>query len=120
MTAVTAVANQVDRRIMRERTHGGKSFRWRRQAFRNPRRRNDRPTDAGIERLFDSLRNWIEANRLFQAGMNDGREGAIHSVESVLKFLRQIPQIGDQGLTAPLARLFDALMNLDDGSPKRY
>ena len=57
----------------------------------------------------------IEANRLFQVGENDGREGEIRAVKSVIKFLMQIPQIGDQGLIAPLAPLFDALMNLDDG-----
>jgi hypothetical protein len=75
----------------------------------------DQP-DVGVERLLDSLRDGlVEANRLYQAGKNGGREGAIHGVESVLKFLVQIPQIGDQGLTAPLAALHDALMNLDDG-----
>ena len=66
--------------------------------------------------LLDSLRaGLVEANRLFQAGDNGGREGAIHGVELVLKFLMQIPEIGDQGLTAPLGVLQDALMNLDDG-----
>jgi hypothetical protein len=72
--------------------------------------------DVRIERLLDALRDGlVKADRLFQAGEKGGREGAIHGVKSVLKFLTQIPQIGDQGLTAPLLTLVDALMNLDDG-----
>ena len=74
----------------------------------------DQP-DIPVLRLLDDLRDGlIEANRLFQVGENDGREGAIQR-KSVIKFLMQIPQIGDQGLIAPLAPLFDALINLDDG-----
>jgi hypothetical protein len=75
----------------------------------------DQP-DIAILRLLDDLRgNLVEAVRLFDPREKGGREGAIHSVESVLKFLAQIPSIGDQRLTAPLLALFDGLLNLDDG-----
>jgi hypothetical protein len=62
--------------------------------------------------LFQELAKAIELHR---ADTNAGREGAIHSVETVTKFLSLFSPVISSSLHAPLVALFDALMNLDDG-----
>jgi hypothetical protein len=64
-----------------------------------------------------------EATGRFQnSGAQDGgRDGVIHALESVLKFFTVIERTGvypfivAEGVHAPIALLFDALMSLDDG-----
>jgi hypothetical protein len=63
--------------------------------------------------LFQEL---DKANALYQSNANAGREGVIHSVETVLKFLSVFAPVISSRLHAPLAVLFDALMNLDSGT----
>jgi hypothetical protein len=71
--------------------------------------------------LFHSLKN---AKRLFEnpAAQNGGREGAVHALEHVLKFFEILkrtelyPLILDEGLHAPLVRLYADLISLDDGN----
>jgi len=71
---------------------------------------------AALRGAFNGLyKGLIEAKQLFDSGRNEGREGAIHAVESVLKFLEGLTPIRCYGLHAPLVELFNALMNLDDG-----
>jgi hypothetical protein len=71
---------------------------------------------AAIKGAFNALyKGLIEAKQLFDSGRNEGREGAIHAVESVLKFLEGLTPIRSYRLHAPLVELFNALMNLDDG-----
>ena len=72
------------------------------------KQRNAAPSAA----LYEGL---IEAKQLFETGRNDGREGVIHAIETVLKFLEKLGSIRSHGLHAPLVALFNALMNLDDG-----
>ena len=70
---------------------------------------------ATIEAAFNNLyAGLVEAKKLFDSG-NSGREGAIHAIESVLKFLEGSTVVRSHGLHAPLVALFDALMNLNDG-----
>ena len=68
--------------------------------------------EAAFNALYEGL---VEAKQLFDNGRNEGREGAIHAVETVLKFLEKSGPIRSHGLHVPLAALFNALMNLDDG-----
>jgi hypothetical protein len=56
-----------------------------------------------------------KASELHQTDGNAGREGTIHSVETLLKFLSLFAPVISSRLHAPLAVLFDALMSLDDG-----
>jgi hypothetical protein len=71
---------------------------------------------AAIESAFNNLyAGLVEAKRRFETGSNGGREGAIHAIESVLKFLEGSAVVRSNGLHAPLVALFDSLMNLDDG-----
>jgi hypothetical protein len=71
---------------------------------------NDLPRlNEALAYLFQELGR---AKELFQ---NSGREGAIHSVETVTKFLSLFDPVISLSLHAPLAVLFDALMSLDDG-----
>jgi hypothetical protein len=71
---------------------------------------------AAIEDAFNALyAGLVEAKRLFEEGSNGGREGAIHAIESVLKFLECSTAVQSYGLHAPLVALFDAMMNLDNG-----
>ena len=71
---------------------------------------------AAIEGAFNELyAGLVEAKRVFETGDNGRREGAIHAIESVLKFLERSTVVRLHGLHAPLVALFDALMNLDDG-----
>jgi hypothetical protein len=71
---------------------------------------------AAIEDAFNALyAGLVEAKRLFETGSNGGREGAIHAIESVLKFLERSTIVRSHGLHTPLASLFDALTALDDG-----
>ncbi len=71
---------------------------------------------AAIKAAFDELYSGLfKAKQLFESGRNGGREGAIHAVESVLKFIEKSTVVQSQGYHAPLARLFDDLLSLDDG-----
>jgi hypothetical protein len=71
---------------------------------------------AALAEAFNALyKGLIEAKQMFDGGRNGGREGAIHAVETVLKFLEKSGPIRSHGLHVPLAALFNALMNLDDG-----
>src|SRR6476646_7993924 len=56
-----------------------------------------------------------EAMQQFKSGSNGGREGAIHALEIVMKFLGQFDVVRDEALNAPLARLWNDLMSLDEG-----
>jgi hypothetical protein len=73
---------------------------------------SDRPPAEAFSDLWAGLR---EAKRRFKTGQDAGRDGAIHAVESVLKFLQRFDPVQSEALQAPLARLFDDLMSLDDG-----
>jgi hypothetical protein len=69
-----------------------------------------------IDQIFDFLYAGLrEAKRLYDAGDHAGREGAIHAVETVVKFLGLFKPVATESLHAPLVGLWDALMNLDDG-----
>jgi hypothetical protein len=71
---------------------------------------------AAIKNAFNKLyAGLVNAKQLFESGHNNGREGAILALESVLKFLETSTVVQLYALHAPLAVLFDALMNLDDG-----
>jgi hypothetical protein len=69
--------------------------------------------NAAFEALFNDLR---EAKRLFETGDRSDREGTIHALESVVKFLGRFQPVLDEGLHAPLATLLDGLLGLDDGA----
>jgi hypothetical protein len=68
--------------------------------------------NAAFDLLYSALR---EAKRLFEAGDNAGREGVIHALENLLKFLSRFQPVLDEGLNAPLGSLLSALLSLDDG-----
>jgi hypothetical protein len=75
---------------------------------------NDLPRlNEALAYLFQELH---QATLLYRSNPDAGREGVIHSVETVLKFLSVFAPVISSGLHAPLAVLFDALMNLDEGS----
>src|SRR5262249_16301777 len=57
-----------------------------------------------------------DAKNPFDTGDKASREGAIQSLEVLLKFLSQFQPVLDEGLNAPLAALFNALLSLDDGT----
>jgi hypothetical protein len=67
---------------------------------------------AGIDFLYSGLR---EANRRFQISEDSGRDGAVHALEIIIKFLGRYEPVRTEALYAPLIGLFDALMNLEDG-----
>jgi hypothetical protein len=72
--------------------------------------------EAAISQAFDVLfAQLLEAKRRFENGDHAGRDGVIHALESVLKFLGLFEQVQSAHLHAPLAALFDALLHLDDG-----
>jgi hypothetical protein len=71
-----------------------------------------RRLNEALAYLFDELG---KAKELHRSDANAGREGVIHSVETMLKFLSLFGPVISSSLHAPLAVLFDALMNLDDG-----
>jgi hypothetical protein len=77
----------------------------------NPASGNPPPTEA-LNFLCEGLK---EAKQRFQAGQDGGRDGAIHALEMVLKFLGLFEPVRAAALHAPLARLFTDLMALDDG-----
>jgi hypothetical protein len=68
---------------------------------------------TAIDMLCDELR---EAKLLFESGCDTGREGAIHAVEALTKFLMLSETVRREGLIAPLGVLLSALMSLDDGA----
>jgi hypothetical protein len=75
---------------------------------------NDLPRlNEALAYLFQELH---KAALLYQSNPDAGREGVIHSLETVLKFLSVFAPVISSGLHAPLAVLFDALMNLGEGS----
>jgi hypothetical protein len=70
-----------------------------------------------LNEAFDHLLSGLrEGKSLFQAGNEAGREGAIHALESVIKFLSLFQPVLDEGLHASLATLLDGLLGLDDGA----
>jgi hypothetical protein len=69
--------------------------------------------NAAFDDLFSGLR---KAKELFEAGDKGGREGAVHALETVIKFLGRFQRVLDDGLHASLATLFDGLLSLDDGA----
>jgi hypothetical protein len=69
--------------------------------------------NAAFNFLYGGLR---DARKQFETGDNGGREGAIHAVEILLKFLSRFQPVLDEGLNAPLISLFNALLSLDDGT----
>jgi len=72
---------------------------------------------AALNTAFDFLYGGLrDGKKLFETNDNAGREGAIHSLEVLLKFLSQFRPVLDEGLNAPLTALFNALLNLGDGS----
>jgi hypothetical protein len=68
--------------------------------------------NRAFDLLFAGLR---EAKCRFENGDHAGRDGVIHALESVLKFLGHFEQVENAALHAPLGALFDALLHLDDG-----
>jgi hypothetical protein len=75
-------------------------------------RREIEATNEAFDFLYGELR---EAKRRFEAGNDAGRDGVIHALETIVKFLGLYEPVLTGGLHAPLAMLFDALMHLDDG-----
>jgi len=73
---------------------------------------SDPPPADALNFLWEGLR---EAKQRFQSGQDAGRDGAIHAVETVVKFLGLFDPVRKEALHAPLARLFDDLMSLNDG-----
>jgi hypothetical protein len=74
------------------------------------------PSESAITQAFDFLFSELrDAKRLFDAGNDAGREGVIHAVEVVIKFLSLFELVKNESLHAPLARLFTDLMALNDG-----
>jgi len=74
--------------------------------------RDLRRLNEALAYLFHEL---DRAKEFHRSEANAGREGVIHSVETVLKFLQLFAPVISSALHAPLAVLFDALMSLDDG-----
>jgi hypothetical protein len=70
-------------------------------------------TNDAFNFLYDGLR---EAKLRFETGNDGGRDGVVHALETMLKFLYLYEPVQSGGLQAPLAMLFNALMNLDDGA----
>jgi hypothetical protein len=68
--------------------------------------------DAALDTLFAGLR---EAKRQFETGTDAGRAGAVHAVETCMKFLSVFQPVLDAGLNAPLLAINNALLALDDG-----
>jgi hypothetical protein len=68
---------------------------------------------AAFDFLYCGLR---EAKRRFETGDDSGRDGAIHAVETVVKFLSGFEPVVAEALHTPLARLFTDLMALNDGT----
>jgi hypothetical protein len=70
-----------------------------------------------LKEAFDFLYSALRvAKHRFETGNDAGRDGAIHALETVTKFLMMICEpVRSEALHAPLAALFDALMHLDDG-----
>jgi hypothetical protein len=73
---------------------------------------SDPQSEEAFSLLWEGLR---EAKRRFRTGQDTGRGGAIHALETVVKFLGLFDPVRREALHAPLARLFDDLMSLDDG-----
>jgi len=74
------------------------------------------PSEPAITQAFDLLFSGLrDAKRLFETGSDAGREGTIHAVEVVIKFLSVFDLVKSESLHAPLARLFTDLMALNDG-----
>jgi hypothetical protein len=69
--------------------------------------------NAAFDFLYGGLR---DGKKLFEANNSGGREGAIHSLEVLVKFLSQFRPVLDEGLNAPLIALFNALLTLNDGN----
>jgi hypothetical protein len=69
--------------------------------------------NGALDYLVGGLR---EAKDLFEGGDRGGREGAIHALETVIKFLGCFRPVLDDGLHAPLVTLLDGLLSLDDGA----
>jgi hypothetical protein len=65
-----------------------------------------------ISRAFDFLFNGLrEARCRFESGNESGRDGAIHALETVLKFLSHFEPTHAEAPHSPLVALFDALMH---------
>jgi hypothetical protein len=70
-----------------------------------------------LHQAFDFLYSGLrEAKRLFETNDDSGREGAIHSVEIVIKFLSLFKPVLAEALHAPLGRLHADLIALNDGT----
>ena len=76
------------------------------------KRVNLRRLNEALAYLFQEL---SRAKALHQSGAKAGREGVIHSVETIVNFLSIFASVISSRLHVPLGVLFDALMNLDDG-----
>lgn len=73
---------------------------------------SDPPPAEAFNLLWEGLR---EAKPRFQSGQDAGRDGATHALETVVKFLGRFDPVRKEALLAPLARLFDDLLSLDNG-----
>jgi hypothetical protein len=74
-------------------------------------------TDPALAEALQILwRELREAKQRFQSGQDAGRDGAIHALETIVKFLGLFDTVRDEALHAPLARLSSDLMSLDDGT----
>ena len=68
--------------------------------------------NEALDYLFHELSTATEFHR---TDINAGREGVIHSVETVTKFLSLFAPVISSSLHRPFGVLHDALMSLDDG-----
>jgi hypothetical protein len=75
-------------------------------------RRQIEAANEAFDFLYSGLR---EAKQRFETGSDAGRDGVIHALETIVKFLGLYEPVLAGGLHAPPAMLLDALMNLDDG-----
>ena len=69
--------------------------------------------DEAFRFLFDGLRT---AKDCWASGGNNGRNGAIHALETVIKFLSLFDVVNSEALHAPIVCLFNDIMALDDNN----
>jgi hypothetical protein len=74
-------------------------------------------TAEQIDQIFDFLYAGLrEAKRLYDAGDHAGREGAIHAVETVVKFLGLFKPVATESLHAPLVGLHENKRAVDQAN----
>ena len=72
---------------------------------------------AGVEAAFNELYAGLQrATIQFAEDEDAGRNGVLAALETVLRFLQKFSAVTSHGLTAPLDRLYNDLLALDDGN----